>query len=64
MSPSNQTQALEVVGDMLVCVLVTSRPKAKRKNPKVGFLTMAKIFAGGVFDGVFAVFGKPDPPSR
>mmetsp|Transcript_11069 Transcript_11069/g.14419 ORF Transcript_11069/g.14419 Transcript_11069/m.14419 type:complete len:501 (+) Transcript_11069:167-1669(+) len=37
------------------------RAKGKRPKQKVSKFRAAKIFIGGVFGGVFAVFGRPDP---
>lgn len=39
----------------------TVRPPSKRKNKGYGPLNKTRIFLGGVIDGAFGVFGKPDP---
>lgn len=61
----SQTEVLfRLLDDDALNSKVTSRPKAKRSKQQVPFLRKASIFIGGVFNGVFAVFGRPDPPNR
>lgn len=58
----SQTEVLfRLLDDDVLNSKVTSRPKGKRKKQQVPFVRKASIFVGGVFNGIFAVFGRPDP---
>jgi len=39
----------------------SARPPRKRKPVKLGPITKARVFLGGIWDGFFAVMGSPDP---
>ena len=61
----SQTEVLfRLLDDDVFNSKVTSRPKGKREKQKVPFLRKSSIFIGGVFNGIFAVFGRPDPQNR
>lgn len=58
----SQTEVLfRLLDDDVFNSKITSRPKGKRDKQVVPFLTRSRIFIGGVFNGIFAVFGRPDP---